>query len=220
MSDFVLSENRRDDDARLDAPAFHRNGPAIVDALSTRLTDRTGVVLEVGSGSGQHIALFACSFPHLRFQPSDPNPAHRASIDAWRDHLGLNSIRPAISLDVSATVWGERAMVPAGGFLAIFCANVIHIAPWSVTEGLFREAVGCLAENGFLALYGPFRWQGRHISTSNEAFDANLRSRDPSWGVRDVDEIDQLAACNGLGRVDAVAMPSNNHLLVFTQEKT
>lgn len=205
------------DDARLDAPAFHRNGLAMVEALSPRLAEGSGEVLEIGSGTGQHVALFAHAFPHLVWRPSDPNPAHRASIDAWRAASRAEKIRPAIDLDAAAPEWPPEAETPASGFRAALCANVIHISPWSVAEGLFRGVAGRLAQDGFLALYGPFRWRGRHISDSNAAFDAQLRARDRAWGVRDVDEIDQLANDSGLTRIDVAVMPANNHMLFFAR---
>lgn len=214
MSELTLPQALVDGDPRRDAPAFHRNGSPIVDALTPRLGKADGDVLEIGSGSGQHVALLARSFPQLTYWPSDPDPAHRASIDAWRAHLGIETIRPAIDLDASAQEWA-MAETPEHGFRAIFCANVIHIAPWSVAEGLFRGAAQSLAPGGFLALYGPFRWHGRHNSEGNEAFDASLRARNPAWGVRDIDEVDHLATSHDLMRVQTATMPANNHLLFF-----
>lgn len=205
-------------DARLDAPAFHRNGLPIVEALSPRLSRARGHVLEVGSGSGQHVALLSRAFPQLTFWPSDPNPAHRASIDAWRAHLGLETVRPAIDLDARAPEWTITAENPDLGLHAILCANVVHIAPWPVAEGLFLGAARMLQPEGFLALYGPFRWSGAHVSDSNQVFDASLRARDPEWGVRDIDDIDLLANACHLARIETIATPANNHLLVFSRK--
>lgn len=209
----TLPPNAPDDDPRLDAPAFHRNGPPIVSALRERLSASRGAILEVGGGTGQHVALLARCFPELTFWPSEPDAARRRSIDAWRAHLGLETVRPAVDLDVRAVPWALGPEAPQ--FQAVFCANVVHIAPWSVAEGLFRGARSQLAEGGFLALYGPFRWSGAHVSGGNEAFDAALRARDPGWGVRDVDDLDPLAHESGLVRTQTIAMPSNNHLLFF-----
>lgn len=215
--DFVLPPDASDGDERLESPAFLRNGLPILDALKPRLAEGAGMVLEVGSGPGQHVALFARSFPQLTFLPSDPSSTHRASIDAWRRRLGIETIRPAIDLDASAAEWPPEASAPEPGFRAILAVNVIHIAPWPVAEGLFRGAAGRLAPDGFLALYGPFRWHGRHVSISNEAFDARLRESDPAWGVRDIDEVDKLARSHDLTRIEAATMPANNHMLFFAR---
>lgn len=205
----------RASDPRLESPSFHRNGDPMVAALAQRLADADGDVLEIGSGSGQHIAHFASRFSHLRFWPSDPNQAYRASIDAWRAHFALDIVQAAIDLDVSEEPWALGPDAPSGGFDAILCANVVHIAPWSVAEGLFRGAAPRLKPAGFLALYGPFRWYGAHVSASNAAFDAGLRARNPEWGVRDVDDLDASARARGLARVDCLTMPSNNHFLIY-----
>ncbi|MEL6977375.1 MAG: DUF938 domain-containing protein [Pseudomonadota bacterium] len=205
-------------DARRDAPAFHRNGAAIVEALTPLLGAASGAMLEIGSGTGQHAALFARSFPQLTFWPSDQDPSARASIDAWRVALGIETIRPAIALDAAAEAWPLGPAAPDHGFDALFCANVVHIAPWPVAQGLFRGAARWLAAEGALALYGPFRWSGRHISEGNEAFDRSLRARDASWGVRDVDDLDAEAARHGLTRRETMALPSNNHILVFARD--
>lgn len=218
MQDLTPPVDAGPDDPRLNAPAFHRNGAPIVDALTPLLAHVEGEALEIGSGSGQHVALLAHSFPRLTWRPSDPNPAHRASIDAWRAQLKLETVRPALDLDVSREEWPLGGAARAQGFSAVICFNVIHIAPWSVAQGLFRGAADRLAPEGFLALYGPFRWRGRHVSQSNAAFDAGLRARDPDWGVRDVDDLDRLAASCALTRGEAIEMPNNNHMLIFARD--
>ncbi|MEM1420582.1 MAG: DUF938 domain-containing protein [Pseudomonadota bacterium] len=223
MRELTTPPNSNDGDHRRDAPAFHRNGIPILDALSKRLSQLDGHLLEIGSGSGQHTALLAKHFPRLTFWPSDPNPDHRASIDAWRAYLGLENVRPAADLDVRTKRW-ELGTETASRrfdlrFDAILSANVIHIAPWSVAEGLFLGGAKQLAPGGFLALYGPFRWRGVHVSSSNQAFDEHLRARDPAWGVRDIEDVDQLATSHQLARIETIAMPANNHLLVFSQEE-
>lgn len=207
-------------DHRLDTPAFHRNGGPIAKALASHLVSATGSgsgeALEIGSGSGQHIVALASCFPWLVWRPSEPDAENRLSIAGWTRESGLRNIAPPLDLDAAADPWdlGERG-APEDGFRLILSVNVVHIAPWTLAEGLFRGAGRHLAADGLLALYGPFLWSGAHVADSNAAFDASLRARDPRWGVRDVDDLDRLAAENGLARREALALPANNHLLLF-----
>ena len=204
-----------EEDHRLDAPAFHRNAEPIINALTPRLKDAEGDLLEVGSGSGQHAAMIAQSFPSLTYWPSDPDPAHRASIDAWAKHLNVPSIRAAIDFDATTPGSTQIDSGPAASLRAILCINVIHIAPWPVAEGLFKLSGARLATNGVLALYGPFRFHGRHAAQSNDAFDRSLRIQNPHWGVRDIDDVDALAQAHDLHRVETSALPSNNHMIFY-----
>lgn len=193
------------EDARLHAPATARNRDALLAALRTILPP-AGVVLEIASGSGEHVAHFAAALPALSFQPSDPRPEARASIDAWNaDHP---NVRPALALDVTAP-W------PIAGVDAVVCSNMIHIAPWAATEGLINQAAKVLGRNAPLILYGPFRRNGTHTAPSNAAFDADLRTQDPAWGVRDVEAVAALASAAGFAPPVAVPMPANNFTLVF-----
>lgn len=203
------------DDGRLDAPAFHRNVTPIAGALTARLSDGGGALFEVGSGSGQHAAVLAQALPALTYWPSDPEPSHRASIDAWARRLAIANIRPAMDFDATATDWAEAAGGATATLRAVLCVNVIHIAPWAVAEGLLTGASKRLAKGGFLAVYGPFRFHGAHISDSNDAFDRSLRLQNPDWGVRDVQQLDALADASGLLRAETIALPSNNHMIVF-----
>jgi len=198
-------------DARLHAPAALRNRDAILDVLRAELPAR-GLVLEVASGSGEHAAHFAAHLPGLEFQPSDPDPASRASIDAWAAALGLANLRPAIDLDAASDTWPVRAAD------AVLCINMVHIAPWRAACGLVRGAARVLGPGGVLCLYGPFKRGGRHTAPSNEAFDRMLRAQDPAWGVRDVEAIAREAASHGLAAPSIVAMPANNLTLVFRRE--
>ena len=202
---------------RLDAPAFHRNHEPIWSALASYLANATGNVLETGSGTGQHVVEFARKSPKLVWWPSDHETRYLDSIEAWRAHAELANIRPARFIDLSAPDWGfspgDSAMLR--DLTAIFCANVIHIAPWPVAQGLFRDAARRLAPDGHLFLYGPFMRDGQHTAPSNEAFDASLRARNPDWGVRDLADIAALAAANGLSQPRIVQMPANNLVLVF-----
>jgi SAM-dependent methyltransferase len=202
------TEGAMSQDRRLRFPAATRNRQPILDVLSRHLPAR-GLVLEVASGSGEHVAHFAQACPGLTFQPSDPDPAHRASIDAWTAALGLANIRPAIDLDATAEVW------PVATADAILCTNMIHIAPWAAAVGLMRGAGRALRPGGVLYLYGPYKRGGRHTAPSNEAFDAGLRAENPAWGVRDLEAVADLAAAQGFAAPVVVPMPANNLSLVF-----
>lgn len=197
------------EDARLYAPAAARNREPILDVLQRQLPSN-GLVLEVASGTGEHIAHFArASGPDLVFQPSDPDPAARASIDAWAATVGLRNIRPAIALDAAAEGWS----IPYAD--AVLCINLIHISPWETAEGLMRGAAGVLPSAGMLFLYGPFRRNGRHTASSNAAFDRYLRTQDPAWGVRDLEAVVALAKTHGFAPPLVEEMPANNLSLVF-----
>jgi hypothetical protein len=188
--------------------APERNKDAIFDVLS-RVLPASGVVLEIASGSGQHVVHFAARLPHLTFQPSDVDPANIASIRAWSDESNLANVRSPLDLDVCAPDWG------VGSVEAIFNANMIHISPWACAIGLFQGAARHLVSSGVLVLYGPFHIDGKATAPSNAVFDADLRHRDPSWGVRELGMVTALAEQNGLVLEERVAMPANNQTLVF-----
>jgi SAM-dependent methyltransferase len=218
MPEFVVEfgkDGPPPEDGRLDAAAFHRNHAAIAPVLEAFLRGRTGDVLEIGSGTGQHAVAFASRLPGITWWPTDLNDNHLRSIEAWRAHAKIADVQAPVRLDASASDWelSERGM-PAS-FIAMFCANVIHIAPWAVAEGLFAGANRHLTPGGRLFLYGPFRRDGQHNAPSNAAFDESLRKRDPAWGVRDTADLKKLAHANGLRFVELVEMPSNNAVLVF-----
>jgi Protein of unknown function (DUF938) len=207
----------RETDGRLDAPAFHRNHQAIRGVLERFLTGKSGDAVEIGSGTGQHVVEFARQFPEISWWPTDLNDSHLASIEAWRRYAQLSNIRPARCIDVSDAAWSD-AMKAEGGpdkLLAVFCANVIHIAPWQVAEGLMAGAGHLLRRGGMLFLYGPFKRGGMHTADSNAAFDASLRQGNPEWGVRDVEAVEELADRAGLALIEIAAMPANNLTLVF-----
>jgi SAM-dependent methyltransferase len=201
-------------DGRLDAPAFHRNCEPIWSVLAGFLHGQSGDVLELGSGTGQHVIAFARQSPGIRWWPSDLNEQHLRSIAAWRAHSELANVEPPVRIDLTQTDWGLHAGVPAQ-LRAIVCANVLHIAPWRVAEGLFAGAARHLADGGRLFIYGPFVRDGAHTAPSNAAFDASLRSANPEWGVRDTRDLRRLAAAEGLSLVEVVEMPANNAILVF-----
>jgi SAM-dependent methyltransferase len=206
-------------DGRLDAAAFHRNHAPIWAVLQQFLAGKTGDVMEVGSGTGQHVVHFARHAPDIVWWPSDLNAAHLRSIAAWSADAGLANIRPALQVDLTDPAWCA-AMHDGSGpgkLLAVFCANVIHIAPWRVAEGLFAGAARYLARDGRLFLYGPFKRDGKHTALSNAVFDTSLRERDPEWGVRDIADVERLAEGVGLALVETVPMPANNLILVFAR---
>jgi SAM-dependent methyltransferase len=221
MVDYTAEFGKRgrqaDSDDRLDAAAFHRNHEAIWAVLEKFLHGKTGDVVEAGSGTGQHVVFFARQTPGITWWPSDLNDNHLRSIAAWTAHEQLANVRPPLRIDLSSPEWfAEAGDGPqAGALLAVFCANVIHIAPWRVAEGLIAGAARYLRPDGRLFLYGPFKRGGRHTAPSNAAFDVSLRDNDPEWGVRDVDEVAKLAQHNGLELAEIIDMPANNLILVF-----
>ena len=201
-------------DGRLDAAAFHRNHQAIWTVLEKFLTGKSGAVLEAGSGTGQHVVYFARHSGEIDWWPSDLREAHMKSIAAWRAYAGLANIRPPLRIDLTDQDWFPADAHP-GKLLAVVCANVVHIAPWRVAEGLFAGAARYLADEGRLFLYGPFKRDGRHTALSNALFDTNLREQDPEWGVRDIGDLEKLAAGVGLVLREIEPMPANNMILVF-----
>lgn len=190
------------------APAADRNREPILAVLRDVLP-KAGVVLEIASGTGQHVAFFAAELPGLTFQPSDVDPVALASIVAYVDEAGLANLRPPLCLDVTDEDWGVARVD------ALICTNMIHISPWTATEGLFRGAGHLLPAGAPLVTYGPYRFHGAFTAPSNAAFDASLRGQDARWGVRDVAEVERLAAEHGLSLERTIAVPANNHILVF-----
>ena len=205
-------------DDRLDAPAFHRNHQPIWAVLSGFLAGKAGDVLEIGSGTGQHVVAFGREAPDITWWPSDVDAAYLRSIAAWRAQAGLANIRPPRRIDVTDPGWAvDPALELPSEMLAIFSANVIHIAPWRVAQGLVAGAARLLRPDGRLFLYGPFRRDGRHTADSNAAFDASLRQRNPEWGVRDMTDVSDAADAVGWALVEAITMPANNFILVFAR---
>ncbi|WP_250451606.1 DUF938 domain-containing protein [Caballeronia sp. ATUFL_M2_KS44] len=192
------------------APAAERNRDAIL-AVLARVLPKRGVVLEIASGTGQHAAHCASALPGIVWQPSDPDAASRESIAAWRAHAGLPNLDAPLCIDVTSGDWG------IGNVAAIVCINMIHIAPWEAAEALVRGAAERLGAGGVLYLYGPFRRNGAHTASSNEAFDAQLRATDSRWGVRDMETVEALAREAGFTLAEAIAMPANNFSLVFVK---
>ena len=197
-----------DPNLRQHAPAAERNREPIL-AVLERVLPASGTVLEIASGTGQHAIHFAAALPKLVWQPSDPGEDARASIAAWTAHSGLANVRAPLALDVRDASWGIDAAA------AIVCINMIHISPWESAQALIGGAGRLLQTGGVLFLYGPYRRGGAHTAPSNAAFDAQLRSRDPSWGVRDMEDMVALADAAGFDSDEPVEMPANNFCLVF-----
>ena len=225
MAEYVVEFGRDgrpvEPDGRLDAAAFHRNHAPISAVLLKFLGQQSGDVLEAGSGTGQHVVHFARHAPDITWWPSDLNEQHLKSIDAWRKHSGLPNIRPPLRIDLADPAWCPEMRDGRGPaeLLAVFCANVIHIAPWRVAEGLFAGARRHLRADGRLFLYGPFKCGGKHTAISNAVFDSSLRDNNPEWGVRDIEALQELATGAGLVLIDSVEMPANNLTLVFERPK-
>jgi SAM-dependent methyltransferase len=192
----------------LTAPAAERNKDPIL-AVLKRVLPHSGTVLEIASGTGQHVVHFARALPALTWQPSDPDPEMRASIRAWIAASGLSRVRAPLNLDVHAQSW------PVESADAVACSNMIHIAPWSATTALMGGVAPILSPGGVLVLYGPFRQDGRHTARSNEAFDRSLRASNPEWGIRDLEAVVATASSAGLVLEDVVAMPANNLSVLF-----
>ncbi len=193
----------------LAAPSPQRNREPILEVLRRVLPPR-GTVLEVASGTGQHVVHFARELPALRWIPSDPDEASRRSIGAWSRGTAVGNIDAPLALDVLGPEWP-----PAISVDAIVCINMIHIAPWRATRALFAGAARILTGPGPIVLYGPYRVGGLHTAPSNEDFDRWLKDRDPRSGVRDFDEVRAQASAEGFALSETIAMPANNLSLVF-----
>ena len=218
--EFGKDGSRTKPDGRLDAAAFHRNHLPIREVLLRQLAGKTGDVVEAGSGTGQHVVDFARHMPDITWWPSDLNEQHLRSIDAWRAYAGLPNIRTCLRIDLSDPAWCPEMQDGSGPkkLLAVFCANVVHIAPWQVAEGLFAGAGRYLGADGQLLLYGPFKRDGKHTSVSNAVFDSSLREGNPEWGVRDIADLERLADSAGLALAEIAEMPANNLILVFVRK--
>lgn len=190
------------------APATLRNRDAICHVLG-ELLPTSGTVLEVASGTGEHVVHFAAAFPHLVWQPSDLEPAGLQSIAEWTTEAALPNIRPPLLLNASMADW------PIDCVNAILCINMIHIAPWEATLGLFAGAARHLTIGGLLYLYGPFFEADVETAQSNLDFDASLRARNPEWGVRNKDDVCSAAGKQRFVVKKRIEMPANNISLVF-----
>lgn len=193
---------------RLSSPAALRNRGPIFEVLRD-LLPQSGTVLEIASGSGEHIIHFAALLPALTWQPSDPSPEARASIREWSEAEGAANVLPPLDLDAASDTW------PVEHADAMIAINMVHISPWPATQGLLRAAGNLLPPGGALFLYGPYRRIGQPLVQSNVDFDADLRARNPAWGIRQLEEVASTAEQSGLVLNSVVEMPANNLSVIF-----
>ena len=193
------------------SPAADRNKHAILEVLRKVLPAR-GAALEIASGTGQHVAWFAAAMPHWTWQPTDFDESSFASIEAYVAQAGLSNVRAAVRLDVTAPQWSVGALL----FDAIYCANMLHIAPWATCAALMAGAARHLAPHGVLVTYGPYLESDVSTSPGNLQFDQSLRARDPAWGLRRLDDVNQEAKRAGFVLRERHAMPADNLMLVFS----
>jgi SAM-dependent methyltransferase len=194
----------------LTSPAAERNKEPILKVLETVLPAH-GTVLEIASGTGQHVCFFAEHLPGIHWQPTEPDPRYRETLAARIREAGLKNVEPAIALDVHEPRWPV-----ASAYDAVLCSNMIHISPRSATDALLLGAGRHLSPGGKLVLYGPYLEHGT-AAESNLEFDASLRKRNPEWGLRDLDDVTRIAALHGLRRERLVRMPANNLTVVFAK---
>ncbi|MBE9117974.1 DUF938 domain-containing protein [Lusitaniella coriacea LEGE 07157] len=203
-------------DAKQHAPATQRNREPILEVLQ-RVLPPSGTVLEIASGTGEHAAFFAPRLKPRQWLPSDPNPERRVSIAAWQSEGKADNLYPPINLDARDRVWSIETdpNFQYANIRAIVNINMIHISPWSACLGLMAGAGRILQPDGILYLYGPYKRGGEHTAPSNEAFDASLRSQNPEWGVRDLDDVAAVAKEQKLSLLEIVQMPANNLSVIF-----
>lgn len=198
------------DPRRRHSPAAERNKDPILETLRPLLAEAK-VVVEVASGTGQHAAHLAGANPHLTWYPTDGDPEALESVAAWT--ADLEQVQPPQRLDVISGEW------PVSRADLVYCANMVHIAPWPAAEGLMAGAGAVLQAGGHLCLYGPYKFEGAFTSASNAEFDASLRGRDPRWGIRDAEALDRLAEGAGMRRIARHDLPANNHVLIYQKRR-
>ena len=212
----IALEDRASEGVKLCSPSAARNRDVIRDVLVKHMPNE-GTILEVGAGTGEHAVHFAQSLPGATWLPGDPDPMSRASIAAWTVDKKLNNVAAPHAIDVCTEDWELGNQAPLSGVVSL---NMIHIAPFPATEGLIAGAGRYLRKEGVFFLYGPFSRNGRHTAPSNEVFDQSLKSRDPSWGVRDLEgDIVPLASEAGLLLHAVESMPANNFSVIFMKRK-
>jgi len=210
----ALEQRGHDPDQRMFSPSAARNSAPILTVLR-RLLPPDGLVLEIGCGTGEHAVCFAEAMPTLTWLPSDPDSESRISTSSWMHFKQLNNVLQPHSIDVSRAHWGVEHLAPLDAIVSI---NMVHIAPWEATTGLFSGAGRLLRSGGLLYLYGPFMHNGLHNAPSNASFDESLRSRNPFWGLRDIADLERVAEGSGLKLAETIMMPANNMSLVFRHD--
>ncbi|NER23931.1 MAG: DUF938 domain-containing protein [Symploca sp. SIO1C2] len=215
------------DDARQYAPATKRNREAILEVLQQVLPDNC-TVLEIASGTGEHGVFFAPRMGNRKWLPSEPNPLLLASIEAWQTYQPVDNLYPPLELDVCDSVWPVETRVSPTWLqsfdfetfplTAMVNINMIHIAPWLTCLGIMAGASRILPSGGILYMYGPFKQDGKHTAPSNAAFDATLRSQNPQWGVRDLNDVVEVARARDLSLLTTYQMPANNLSVVFQRQ--
>ena len=202
--------------AAKNSPAAERNKAPILAALQG-LLPATGRALEIAAGTGQHAVHFAAGLPGWVWQPTDPEPAALASISAWARLSPAPGLLAPLQLDVLASPW--PAVAPGAlRWDLVFCANMLHIAPWACCAALMQGAASALSPDGLLITYGPYKVDGEALAPGNQAFDVDLRARNPAWGLRWLHAVDAQAQAAGLRRQGRLQMPANNLLLVFGRD--
>lgn len=210
----IALEERAQEEGRLFSPSASRNRDILRDTFLAHMP-AAGTILEVGSGTGEHAVHIAGAAPDLRWRPSDPDAASRASIAAWARHQHLSTIAEPMDIDVTQPGWA-RQLAAGDDVTGVVSVNMIHIAPFEAARGLIAGAGEVLVPGGKLFLYGPFSREGVHTAPSNADFDTSLRGRDERWGVRDLDrDIMPLADAAGLRLAATIAMPANNLSVIF-----
>jgi SAM-dependent methyltransferase len=201
-------------DDRQYAPATARNRDPILAQLKTLLPAK-GSVLEIASGTGEHGAYFSAHLPNIIWQPTNYDQEHLASTAAWQQHMARANFLPVLELDATSDLWPIENEQKTVNFDAIFNANMIHISPWQVTQGIMKGAARVLPKSGLLILYGPYKIDGAQTSQSNIEFEKWLKAQDSSFGVRDIELVIQEAEKNGLAHRNSIPMPANNFIQVF-----
>ena len=201
---------------RLHSSAAERNRQPILQQLAQRLA-ASGQALEIASGSGQHVAHFAAALPGWSWQPTDLQTTHFGSITGWAAQAQAHNVRAPLRLDVLQSPWPAEGPAFGAPFNLIYCANMLHIAPWACCAGLMQGAARHLAADGHLVTYGPYLEDSVPTAPGNLAFDASLRAQNPAWGIRRLEDVVAVAATAGLQLAAQHALPANNLLLVWAR---
>lgn len=194
------------------APATERNRQPILEVLQ-KVIPKEGNILEIASGTGEHACFFAPYFSSRQWIPSDPDRLLRLSIEAWREDCTGNNLQLPLDINVTLPDWDEK--LDDSAIAVIIAINLIHISPWSACQGLMKGAGEILQSGGILYLYGPYKQKGKHTAPSNEAFDQSLQFRNPDWGVRNLEDVVELAEKHQLILQKIIPMPANNLSLIF-----